>query len=535
MTTLTVSQNAGQNIPGSINSIGSAQRGAKPSSFAPWSLTVPDQTSAKVTQNPIRPARLDEETRFALRMRDSNAQAVTQKSQDTEIAQAKESSAQDEESQFGSDGFGFDDFLDIINPLQHIPLVNTAYRALTGDEIEPGSRLIGGAIFGGPLGFAGALANNIVEDQSGRDIGDHVLAFFAGGEGEDGNAGTTTPDSELALARGPNQTAERFQAAGTINPVNTEALGAPAVNNPQNPLQGFAASELSPARLTDVFFDEDDPTTPFSRAAQQDTRNAARLSDETIFSAPPEHITQQTGNRRRVAPETAARLSALAEAQAGPGPAPEQSVLSAASSSPAGASSVASSLTGQGFVENAKPVAETTEDNPFRRFERRATTEGRIDVADSPLAKQAIQIAAQNAAIQQAQTLSHAGAARAYAGAINPASQLPAAARQNIPDSFDLNSFDMSSMGGATPAAAGADLRLQMAGLTGAGPLSDPLAASQAAIRATNQAAGEYEQAQSNSQMLTQPSMANPVAKEAIPEAMLSALERYNVLKANSG
>ena len=31
--------------------------------------------------------------------------------------------------------------LDIVNPLQHIPLVNVAYRALTGDEIYGAARL----------------------------------------------------------------------------------------------------------------------------------------------------------------------------------------------------------------------------------------------------------------------------------------------------------------------------------------------------------------------------------------------------------
>ena len=35
----------------------------------------------------------------------------------------------------GPDGeFGWDDFLDLINPLQHIPFVNMAYRAITGDR-----------------------------------------------------------------------------------------------------------------------------------------------------------------------------------------------------------------------------------------------------------------------------------------------------------------------------------------------------------------------------------------------------------------
>ena len=47
---------------------------------------------------------------------------------------------------FGADGFTFLDFIDMINPLQHIPLVGSAYRELTGDEIDPASRVIGGTV-----------------------------------------------------------------------------------------------------------------------------------------------------------------------------------------------------------------------------------------------------------------------------------------------------------------------------------------------------------------------------------------------------
>lgn len=50
------------------------------------------------------------------------------------------------------EAFGFGDFVDMINPLQHIPLVNTIYRSLTGDTIKPISRMVGGVAYGGPMG-----------------------------------------------------------------------------------------------------------------------------------------------------------------------------------------------------------------------------------------------------------------------------------------------------------------------------------------------------------------------------------------------
>ena len=86
---------------------------------------------------------------------------------------------------FGADGFNFLDILDVINPLQHIPFVSTLYRALTGDTIAPASRVAGGALFGGAIGAVVSLVNPIVAEWSGRDVSDHVLAFFTGGDADD--------------------------------------------------------------------------------------------------------------------------------------------------------------------------------------------------------------------------------------------------------------------------------------------------------------------------------------------------------------
>ena len=48
----------------------------------------------------------------------------------------------------------FGDALDLVNPLQHLPVVSTLYRKITGDVISPAMDLAGGALFGGPLGAA---------------------------------------------------------------------------------------------------------------------------------------------------------------------------------------------------------------------------------------------------------------------------------------------------------------------------------------------------------------------------------------------
>ncbi len=80
------------------------------------------------------------------------------------------------------DGFGFDDFLDIINPLQHLPVIGTAYRAITGDEIETPAKLAGGALFGGLFGFLGAVGSAAFEEITGDSVDKTLLSFFGGAD-----------------------------------------------------------------------------------------------------------------------------------------------------------------------------------------------------------------------------------------------------------------------------------------------------------------------------------------------------------------
>lgn len=84
------------------------------------------------------------------------------------------------EISFVESGSFFENLLDIINPLQHIPVVSTIYRAITGDQIAAPARLIGGALFGGPLGFASASASLLLEEVTGDDLAGHALALVGG-------------------------------------------------------------------------------------------------------------------------------------------------------------------------------------------------------------------------------------------------------------------------------------------------------------------------------------------------------------------
>ena len=75
------------------------------------------------------------------------------------------------------DGFSFGDVIDMINPLHHLPVIGTLYRKLTGDTIKPVSDIIGGAIFGGPVGAVGSTVNAVVRSTTGKDIAENAFAL----------------------------------------------------------------------------------------------------------------------------------------------------------------------------------------------------------------------------------------------------------------------------------------------------------------------------------------------------------------------
>lgn len=81
-----------------------------------------------------------------------------------------------------SEGYSFWDLLDVVNPLQHVPVVSTLYRHFTGDEIKAPARIAGGLLFGGPVGLAASAADVMLEAASGDSLGGHVMAMLDGSE-----------------------------------------------------------------------------------------------------------------------------------------------------------------------------------------------------------------------------------------------------------------------------------------------------------------------------------------------------------------
>jgi hypothetical protein len=145
--------------------------------------------------------------------------------------------------------FGFKDLLDIVNPLQHLPVIGSIYRYLTGDEPSGGARIVGDAIYGGPIGFGVGVVSTMLTDGDGRDLGERVLASVFGQRGDSASptavaqapaspppvAQTQTAQPAVATAlAGPNQPGIPTQLA-------TQFYRSPAIAAPATPEQNFLA------------------------------------------------------------------------------------------------------------------------------------------------------------------------------------------------------------------------------------------------------------------------------------------------------
>jgi hypothetical protein len=90
---------------------------------------------------------------------------------DLKVADAK---AAPEEEDF------FDHLWDVVNPLQHLPVIGTIYRAATGDRLDPVEKIAGGTLYGGLWGAVGAVASLAFESLTGRSVEDTVMAWLDG-------------------------------------------------------------------------------------------------------------------------------------------------------------------------------------------------------------------------------------------------------------------------------------------------------------------------------------------------------------------
>jgi len=135
----------------------------------------------------------------------------------------------------------FGDFLDMINPLQHIPVVSSLYRAATGDSINPISRIAGDAMYGGVLGLASAGLSAL------GAIGDEAIA--AANDGQSGSMmiaslfkddAVDSSGTQLADEASPADPALPQQASSDAAPPQSALLQTPALQSPILEIPTFA-------------------------------------------------------------------------------------------------------------------------------------------------------------------------------------------------------------------------------------------------------------------------------------------------------
>ncbi|WP_439817333.1 hypothetical protein [Zavarzinia sp. CC-PAN008] len=149
----------------------------------------------------------------------------------------------------------FADFLDIVNPLQHIPVVGTLYREVTGDTIAPPMQVVGAALYGGGLGALGAIADVTLTEATGKSAEGHVMAMLGMGEETPAapadaprvmvaDAGPARPKADADAptpAEAPRQSAGRAKADADTPPVPVASDPAPLASARPKPDAADAA------------------------------------------------------------------------------------------------------------------------------------------------------------------------------------------------------------------------------------------------------------------------------------------------------
>lgn len=138
----------------------------------------------------------------------------------------------------------FDDLIDLLNPLQHLPIVSTVYRAITGDQIQPHVRAIGSGLYGGPIGFLTAGAAMAIEEAVGTTPDKMLADLFEDGPGESGQAVATAPKTE------PVTDAAQVAADQSTTNAKADALGAPTMFTIKNRPNLFALPDTADQRMS---------------------------------------------------------------------------------------------------------------------------------------------------------------------------------------------------------------------------------------------------------------------------------------------
>lgn len=159
------------------------------------------------------------------------------------------------ESFWGEDGFTFGDLVDLVNPLQHIPVVSSVYRAITGDTQSTGAKVLGGGLFGGVIGLLASFVDASTENTPGQGVGERAIAALLPGD----TAPKGTPASTPTPAEAPAATEFAANIPETLSKEPLETSELPAVPEVMPPVPELGelppylpGEEMSTARKAEI-------------------------------------------------------------------------------------------------------------------------------------------------------------------------------------------------------------------------------------------------------------------------------------------
>jgi len=124
---------------------------------------------------------------------------------------------------FGNDGPSFGDLIDVINPLQHIPLVGSLYREITGDTLDHAPKVAGNTLYFGPIGALTSVVDVFVEETTGKDVGGHVMTVLDEDREENGLAGRSTVPADVGSGGSGADPSTLSGATAAVDPITAWA------------------------------------------------------------------------------------------------------------------------------------------------------------------------------------------------------------------------------------------------------------------------------------------------------------------------
>ena len=116
----------------------------------------------------------------------------------------------------------FKDVIDVLNPLQHLPIVSNFYRAVSGDEIGTVPKFLGSALYGGPAGLVIALGSYIANSEMGSEAHHATKRASSGSSRRNSvsptNARADSPINSAVAVDGEYQTPAILPFIGSYKP-----------------------------------------------------------------------------------------------------------------------------------------------------------------------------------------------------------------------------------------------------------------------------------------------------------------------------